>query len=148
VPDRVHVTVRGLREVERALDRLPPDALDILKDGATIVARDLANKIRAAARARGRQAARPGRTTRVLRSTFPKVVAGPHVLLIGTEFGANGRYGWYSHPRYSDSPARQFPSRTAGNAGYWFTPTRRAEEPRIRAAHQEMADLVIRAWSA
>lgn len=144
---RLDVDVRGLREVQRALDRLPAQALRETKDGSERLARGMANRIRAAGRARGRQAARPSRTVRVLRSVFPRVVAGPHPLLFGTEFGAHRRFGWYAKSRYRGSILRQFPTHR-GNRGYWFFPTYEADRPRVRAAHQDMADAIIRAWSA
>jgi hypothetical protein len=144
VDGRLEVEVRGAREIIRALERMPRTAERETKDGAERLARQMANAIRAAGRSRGRQTAAAARTVRVFRSVWPKVVAGPEVRLMGTEFGAKARFGWYRKGRYWDSPKRQFPARTPGNAGWWFFPTYRAYEPRIRAAHREMANAIIR----
>lgn len=141
------VTIRGDREVMRALRALPRDADRELKDGSERLARNLANLIRAAGRADSRQSARASRSVRAVRQVPPQVIAGPHPLLFGSEFGALGRFGWYAHPRYRNSPARQFrPHR--GASSYWFFRTYEANQPMIRAAHAEMVDAVVRSWSA
>lgn len=141
------VTVRGDREVRAALDRLPRDAGRELKDGSERLSRNLANLVRAAGRADSRQSARASRTVRALRQTNPMVVAGPHPLLFGSEFGVQRRTGWYAHPRYLDSRARQFrPHR--GSSSYWFFRSVRENRPAIDSAHAAMVDAVVRAWSA
>jgi hypothetical protein len=146
--NRVEVTVRGDRRVLLALNRLPREARREVKDGSERLGRRMANTIRAAGRAEGRQAARASRTVRVARGEFPEIVAGPHPFLFGSEFGIKRRLGWYRKGRYWRSEARQYRGRTGGNPGYWFFPTYRAEQPAIRVAHQEMANAIIRAWDA
>lgn len=147
--DGLDVTVRGDREVIRALEALPPNARREVRRGAVDLSRDLATAIRAGGRASDRQSGRASRTVRaVTQGTNPAVTAGPHPLLFGSEFGVIARFGWYRKGRYHASPKRQFRPRTPGNVGYWFFPTYVRERPRIREAHQEMADAVIRQWSA
>jgi hypothetical protein len=143
------VRVTGLNEVIRALHNLPGQAQREARRGAVKVSRDLANLSRAAGRASDRQSARASRTVRTATAGLnPNVTAGPHPLLFGSEFGVIARFGWYRKGRYHDSPKRQFRGRTAGNVGYWFFPTAKAENPGLRGAYQEMADAIIRDWSA
>jgi hypothetical protein len=140
------VTIRGDAEVKRALDKLPRQATREVKDGSEKLARLLANLIRASGRASDKQSARASRTVRTKRGVTPKVIAGPHPLLLGSEFGVVARFGWYRKGRYHASPARQFRGRRP--TGYWFFPVVTRERATIRAAHQEMVDAVIRDWSA
>jgi|SRR6187551_369372 len=143
--DGFRVQIRGKQFVERALKRLPRQAEREVKDGTERLSRELANLIRAAGRAEGLQAARASRTVRTARGVTPNVVAGPHPLLFGSEFGVKGRFGWYAKGRYYNTEPRQFkPHR--GNASYWFFTTYEREEPRIRAAAREMGDAIIRAY--
>jgi hypothetical protein len=147
--DSRSVRVTGLNEVIRALERLPGQAQREARRGAVKLSRELANLIRAAGRASDRQSARASRTVRTSTAGLnPAVVAGPHDFLFGSEFGVKARFGWYRKGRYHDSPKRQFRGRTAGNVGYWFFPTAKAENPRLRASYQEMADAIIRDWGA
>src|SRR4051812_29031558 len=101
----LQVTVEGVPEVEAALALLPGEARKILRRKARELARHLATKIRAAGQADTKQSARAARTVKVRNST---VTAGPHPVLYGSEFGANGRYGFYSKPQFQDSVNRQF----------------------------------------
>jgi hypothetical protein len=145
--DMLRVEVRGDREVLRALDGLPRDAVRELKDGQQRIARSLATTIRAAARANSRQSARASRTVRTARGVSPIVVAGPHPLLFGSEFGATARFGWYRRARYRNSPARQF-RRHLNRGSYWFFRTQQAERPRVQVEANEIAAAVVRRWSA
>lgn len=145
--DGFRVTVRNDREVARAFDRLPRQANRELKDGSERLARRMANGIRAAGRGFSRQAAAAARTVRVARGRTPTVVAGPEIRLMGSEFGARRRFGWFAHPRYRGGFG-QFPARQAGNPGRWFWPTYRAYQPEIRVAHQEMAAAIVRDFGA
>lgn len=145
--DGFKVEIRGRQFVERALKRLPRQAAREVKDGSERLARELANLIRAAGRAESRQAARASRTVRALRGATPKVTAGPHPLLFGSEFGVKGRFGWYSKGRYYATIPRQFKAHR-GNASYWFFETYEREEPRVRLAAREMSDAIIRAYGA
>jgi hypothetical protein len=146
--DFLNVTVRGDAEVRRALRRLPGDGQREARKGAVSLSRELANFIRAAGRADTRQSARASRTVRTATDgTDPAVVAGPHPMLFGSEFGIQRRTGWYAKPRYLDSPARQYrPHR--GSSSYWFFKASREATPRIREAHAEMMDAIVATWSA
>lgn len=140
--------VTGLREVIRALERLPGQAQKEARAGAVRISRDLARAIRAAGRASDRQSARASATVRTKTDGLnPAVVAGPHKLLFGSNFGAFGRYGWYSARRYVDSPARQF-RKHRGQVDYWFFVTAEGENAVLQAEYQRIADAIIRDWSA
>jgi hypothetical protein len=142
------VTVRGDRDVLRALRALPGDAQREMRQGAVRLSRQLAAFIRAAGRADSRQSARAARTVRTATDGFnPSVVAGPHPLLFGSEFGALGRFGWYSRSRYAGSPARQFRTHR-GSASYWFFEAANRADPIIAAELEETSSAIIRAWSA
>jgi hypothetical protein len=141
------VTVRGDKEVLRALRDLPDNAEREIKDGSERLARQLATIIRAAGRTDTRQSARASRTVRALRRVDPLVVAGPHPMLFGSEFGILRRTGWYARRRYARSPERQY-RRHRGSASYWFFRTYERNTDTIREAHADMVDAVIRRWSA
>lgn len=146
----IRTRVTGLREVLRALDRLPDDAQREARQGAVRLSRLLANRIRAAGRASSRQSARASRTVRTAtEGNNPAVVAGPHPLLFGSNYGALARFGWYRKPRYWDSPLRQFrPWVGQSDNDYWFNSTAIAEKPAIEAEHRSMLDAIVRSWSA
>lgn len=142
--------ITGLREVLRALDRLPADAQREARQGAVRLSRTLAVRIRAAARASSRQSARASRTVRAAtEGNTPRVIAGPHPLLFGSNFGAQARFGWYLKPRYWDSPARQFrPWIGQGDNDYWYFRTVDREGPEIEREQRSMLDAIVRSWSA
>jgi hypothetical protein len=146
----IRTRITGLREVLRALDRLPDDAQREARQGAVRLSRLLANRIRAAGRASSRQSARASRTVRTATDgNNPAVVAGPHPLLFGSNFGARGRFGWYLKPRYWHSPARQFrPWVGQGGNDYWYFSTVDREQPEIAREHRSMLDAIVRSWSA
>ncbi|MHA6626881.1 hypothetical protein ACU61A_15710 [Pseudonocardia sichuanensis] len=141
------VQVRGVAPVVRALNALPRNAQREAKDGSERLARDLANVVRAAGRAEGRQARRASRTVRVARGLWPIIVAGPHPMLFGSEFGMTRRSGWYARGRYYHSTGKQYRPHL-GSGSYWFFRTQREERPRIVAAHQQMVDNIVGSWGA
>jgi hypothetical protein len=146
--DTRSVSVSGLDEVLRALDKLPGDAQREARAGAVRISRGLANLIRAAARSSDRQSARAGRTVRTQTNGLtPNVIAGPHPLLFGSNFGALGRFGWYSKHRYINSRKRQFRAHRGQN-DYWFFSTAERAEPELNRQYQEIADAIIHDWSA
>src|SRR6266705_520239 len=145
--DHFEVNVGGAEEVRRALLKLPLQARDEARKGMTKLSRDLANIIRAAGRADSRQSARAARTVRARTGLSPGVIAGPHDLLFGSEFGVKRRFGWYAHPRYFHSTARQF-RRHLGGGSYWFFKEQARQQPRIDREAQEIGDNVIRRWGA
>jgi hypothetical protein len=137
------VHAEGLNEVVRALRRLPGDAdRDLERSGRELAAR-LVDLTRAAGRGSGRQAARAAATVRV---GGGGVTAGPHPLLYGSEFGANGRYGWYAARRYSRSAGRQFP-RHLGGGSYWFFRTAEGS-PAVDEETRKLGDNIISGWTA
>lgn len=146
--DFLDVTVRGLREVDAALRGLPADGKREMRKGAVKLSRSLANAVRAAGRASDRQSSVASRTVRTqTQGNNPSIIAGPHPLLFGSEFGASGRFGWYGKPRFFHSPARQFrPHRGAGS--YWFFRTIERHQADIDAEWRATSDAITRAWSA
>lgn len=141
------VTTHGLREVVRACGHLPKDAQREAQDGAVKLAQSLATAVRAAGRADSRQSARAAKTVRATRGKQPQVLAGPHPLLFGSEFGMTRRTGWYRRGRYHASSGRQFRPHL-GNGSYWFFRTQERERARIDEGAREVAERVVRAWSA
>lgn len=145
----VRVTIRGDREVLRALDKLPRDATSELRRGLGLVAGRFTQLVRAAAAADSKPARRAATTvhTRVV-GTGVTVEAGPHPLLFLSEFGMSRHTGWYGKPRYRRSKEPNAPHRHAGSSSFWFFETvdhRRAE---IDAKAREIADAVVHNWSA
>lgn len=146
------VKVTGAEEVAARLRLLPKNARDEARKELTKLSRGLANKIRAAGRAatkpRGTGGGAVGaaaNTVRARTGLTAGVLAGPHPLLFGSEFGANGRYGWYSAERYKDSVGRQFHPRGGSN---WFFKTVDQEQAEFDAAAQAIADDIVRDWGA
>lgn len=140
----LRITVRGDRDVIRALNALPREAQDEVRDGSDKLAQLLMRKMRGKASSNP-QARAAARTLRVVHDRFPTVEAGPEKRLMGSEFGARARFGWYSAVRYWDSPARQYRPRATS---YWFYVTIDRSGPEIHKAHQDMVDGIIRRWSA
>lgn len=140
----LRITMRGDRDVIRALNALPSEAQEEARDGSDKLAQLLMRKMRGRASS-NRQARAAARTLRVAHDRFPTVEAGPEKRLMGSEFGAKARFGWYSKVRYWDSPARQYRPRAVS---YWFYVTIDKESAAIDKAHQDMVDGIIRRWSA
>ena len=144
--------VRGVPPIKRALAKLPEDARKEFRKNTEKLVRKLATKVRAA----GRSSTKPrgsgpgGGAAATVRSSggdSPQVIAGPHPLLFGSEYGANGRYGWYSRDEFRNSTERQFnPHR--GRGSYWFWRTLIASKPEFEATYQQIADDITRDWSA
>lgn len=144
---RVDVRIVGLEQIQAAFRRLPADARAELREGSRRIARALAAVTRAAGRAQSRQAARAARTVRALAGSSPQVVAGPHPLLFGSEFGATRKFGWYAKGRYWSSAAKQFePHRGAGS--YWFFTTISRSQPAVNAEYRAMADAIADRWAS
>jgi hypothetical protein len=100
------IEVQGVREVERALDALPADALVTLKARTKEIAKELASRIKAAGRRDSKQSARAAATVRVKANrSGATIVAGPHDLLFGSEFGAYRHFGWYADARFDRAAA-------------------------------------------
>jgi hypothetical protein len=140
----LEINVRGDDEIVRAAERWPAEANQIIKKHIKTLTRHLATRIKAAGRADSRQSARAARTVRARSSS---VIAGPHPLLFGSEFGANGRYGWYGANRYRNSTDRQFRPHL-GRGSYWFFKTAEAEQPALDHTAQQIGNDMVRAWGA
>lgn len=139
---KVGVRIRGLAEIQRGFAALPADARAELREGSRRIARVLAATTRAAGRAEGRQAARAASTVKALAGSTPQVVAGPHPLLFGSEFGMTRKTGWYAKGRYYHSTGRQFKAHR-GSGSYWFFATVAAQRPAVDADYRAMADAIV-----
>lgn len=152
----VRVRISGVQETLAAFRQLPKDASAALRDAAKAIASTVARSARAAGRATDAQSAAVSATVKPVRDRVPVVQAGgatritsnrvpAYQLLFGSEFGANGRYGWYGASKYADSEGRQF-SPHQGQEGRWFFPTVEREQPHIDRAWGKAADDIIRKW--
>lgn len=145
----ISVTVRGDREVERALDKLPADARRELTRGLAGLAGHFTQLVRAAAAADSKPARRAATTVRSqVVGAGVQVTAGPHELLFLSEFGMNKHTGWYGKPRYWKSPATNAPHRHLGQGSYWFFETVERHRDDIDDRAREIADAVVHNWSA
>lgn len=145
------IKVKGAKEVERALDKLPADVQSALAKEKRRLAKNLVAKLRRAVIS-GTKVGPSGRPmgTKVLptiRQSGDDVTAGPHPMLFGTEFGMNRKSGWYDKPWFQDNPHLQY-FRHAGRDGYWWNPTIRRSEPDAEAAVQRAVDDALNHWSA
>jgi hypothetical protein len=144
----LRVRIKGDEEVQRALRQLPGNAERELRRAAVDLSRQLANFVRAAGRADSRQSARASRSVRAATDGLnPAVVAGPHPLLFGSEFGAWDRFGWYARRRYGRSRRRQFRAHL-GAGSYWFFRASEQADPLIQRELEDAEARILRAWSA
>lgn len=146
MPLDFNVRVTGVAEMVAALRRLPLEARNEFRKEATKLSRELANKFRSAARSgsKGRMGNLIAPTVRAQTGLSAGVLIGPTPVLFGSEFGANGRYGWYADDRFRNSVGRQYLPRNAG--GYWWHPTIEENGPAYDAALARVADRVQREW--
>lgn len=137
------VKVQGASQVEQNAKFLPLDARRALVKEKRRLAKNLAAKLRRAviSGSKGRMGSKVRPT---IHQTLDRVTAGPHEMLIGTEFGARGRYGWYGRPEFAHSVNRQFKPRNA--SGYWWHPTIERSKPEADAAVQRAVDETVRHW--
>lgn len=144
----ISVRFRGLDEVIRATERIDGAPAEELEDAAQRSAERLAALVRAAGQASSRQSARAAATVRVEdHGGYPGVAAGPHALLFGSEFGALGRFGWYSKPRYLGSRRRQFRTHL-GSGSYWFFRTIDENQELVDSEMERALELTTRRWRA
>lgn len=145
----LRVRVEGLREVQRALAKVPADGRAALVRRSNELAYNLLRRMRTAAARDGRQARNAASTLKVVRGELlPTVVAGPHELLFGSEFGVTRHFGWYNRGRYYDSRPIQFRHPHRGSSSAWFFTTEERSRDATEAAWQQAADDVIRGWGA
>jgi hypothetical protein len=148
VADDISLRIRGLSRVIAATTTYPQQVQTELRLRRRALAQRFARIVAASGRADSRQSARAAGTVKALTAGGDiRVVAGPHPLLFGSEYGANGRYGWYSKPQYRFSPLRQFrPHR--GAASYWFHRTVQDNQAMIDAEWRQASEAIVRAWGA
>lgn len=149
----VKVHIAGVRETLAAFRQLPKDASNELRDASGKIARILVDAAKRGASI-DPQATAVATTVKVARDRVPAVQAGgakrvtknrapAWALLFGSEFGANGRYGWYAASKYADSEGRQY-SPHQGQQGRWFFPSVEAEQARIGTHWNRAVDAVVR----
>lgn len=149
----IRLRATGIKETLAAFNRLPKDANKELREASADIAQALAQSAKAASHVDAQSAA-VGSTVRVARDRVPVVQAGgakritssrvpAWALLFGSEFGANGRYGWYAAGKYGDSSARQFSSHQ-GRTGRWFFPTIERESAEALRQWGMAADEIVR----
>lgn len=153
----IRLRLINARPVLAAFRGLPKEASAELREGAGKLAETLATRVRAAGRGEGRQASLLVSTVKVKRDRVPVIEVGGSKrvgrhgapawgVLFGSEFGADGRYGWFGAPEYGGSDGRQYkPHR--GREGRWIFPTVEAEQHTINAAWEQVATDILRAWS-
>lgn len=152
----VRLRITGVRETLAALNRLPKEASQQLKDRSQKLAGDLAGKIRQAATREGRQAAALAKTVRARRDRLPVVQAGgtrkvgrhkapAWGLVFASEFGMNAKSGWYAKPRYEKETGRQYKPHL-GRHSYWFFTTVDDNQAEIATQWREAADEVVRSF--
>lgn len=150
----VTMRIEGARQTLAAFRRLPDEANKSLRERSFELASSLAGKVAAAARADSPQSALMARTVKAQRDRVPTITAGGSTrvgrhrtpawaLLFGSEFGANGRFGWYAKPRYDRSAGRQYKPHL-GRGSYWFFRTIEDSETQIAKAWQRVADDIVR----
>lgn len=143
----------GVRETLSVLRHFPKDANRQLREASLRIADLLAQSAKQASSIDAQSAA-VGKTVRAIKDRVPVVQAGgarritssrvpAWRLLFGSEFGANGRFGWYSAARYAESEGRQF-SPHQGRTGRWFFPTVERELPAALKEWREAADEIVR----
>ena len=142
--DHFEITVKGEEKVERAATKLEPDAKKGLSREKNRLAKNLAAKLRRAVISGSKTTM--GRKVRpTIRQRGETVLAGPHPMLFGTEFGMNRKSGWYADERFRNSDGRQY-FRHQGD-GYWWNPTIRAAGPDAQEAVTRAADEALSHWS-
>lgn len=150
----IRINVDGVRQTLAAFREMPKEASASLRERSKELADTIADRVKAAGQAEGRQAAKLARTVRAMKDRVPTVqVGGTRKLgrqgepawgmLFGSEFGMDARSGWYADPRYDGEPSGQFkPHR--GRQGYWIFPTVERSEGEISEAWNRVADDILR----
>lgn len=142
----ISLTVRidGAQATLKAFRDLPKEASDALRVASLDLSQSMANWVRAAGSAEGRQASLLVGTVKARRDRLPYMVVGgsskighpwpgggkapAYKLLFGSEFGSSRGHGFLAH---------------RGKAGYWVFPTIEAHESEIATRWQAAADEVV-----
>lgn len=145
----IGVEIRGLDEVLRALDKLPEEAQRAARQQMGLLAGRLTQRVRAAARADSKQAARAATTVRSkVGGLTVDVSAGPHPLLFLSEFGMDRHTGWYGKKRYNFSKARNSQHKHLGQGSYWFFRTVDEHSGAVDEAATAIGEQIIANWGA
>lgn len=149
----VRIRVEGDEEVIRALEKVPADTQEAMRDQAKDIATSLTDFIKIAGRQHSRQAARVARTVRETSEGGWPVIEASNTgrargLLFGSIFGMKRHTGWYNHRRYNRPGARGQYGPYVGFPGYWFFRTAEERQPWIESEWQKASDEVVRRWSA
>jgi hypothetical protein len=135
--------VRGEEQVERNAAKLDPDARKGITKEKKRLAKNLAAKLRRAVISGSKTTM--GRKVRpTIRQRGETVLAGPHPMLFGTEYGMNKKSGWYARDEFRGMPNLQYFRHQ--NDGYWWNPTIRRSKPDADAAVQRALDEAVRNW--
>jgi hypothetical protein len=141
--DHFEYEVHGEEKVERAAAKLPGDAAKGITKEKKRLAKNLAAKLRRAVISGSKTTM--GRKVRpTIHQRGETVLAGPHPMLFGTEFGMNKKSGWYARPEFRGLPHLQYFRHQ--NDGYWWNPTIRRAKPDADAAVQRALDEAVRNW--
>lgn len=140
----VNVRIDGAKETLKALNRLPKEANQAVREESLKLAQALAVRAQAAAVSdRAPQSKLIAPTIRARRDRVPVIVAGgtkrvgrnrvpAWKVLFGAEFGSD---------RFS-----QFRRAHSGRKGYWFFPLVEKEGPTVAKAWSKAADRIVRAY--
>ncbi len=152
----VKVRITGVREMQAAFRRLPPEANKALRRETLGLSKDLAEKIRAAATASDSQSALVAKTVKARSDRVPSIVAGGT-----TQVGPRRKYAPPSWSRKHRAPAHKIlfganfgathlnqfrPHRPAGGDDYWFFKTIEANEARVSAGWNRVVADVAEEW--
>jgi hypothetical protein len=159
----LEIDVRGAEQVERNALFLPLDARKAMRTEKRRLAKNLAGKLRRAVIAKTKVSRQTSPESRrgsrgshlshrpmgirvrpTIKQVGDKVIAGPHPMLFGTEYGMNRKSGWYSRPEFANNPSLQYFRHH--NEGYWFRPTVLASKPEMDAAVKRIVDDAVRHW--
>jgi hypothetical protein len=149
----VRIRVEGDKEVIRALEKVPEDAQQAMRDQAKDIATSLADFIKIGGRKHSRQATRAARTVRETSEGGWPVIEASNTgrvrgLLFGSIFGMKRHTGWYNHRRYNHPGARSQFGVWIGYPGYWFFRTYEDRKSWIADEWNKAGDEVVRRWSA
>lgn len=154
----VRMHIDGAQETLRALDLLPKNASDALRDASLKLAEKLAPVAAADLRANGGpQGALVAGTVKAKRDRVPVIEAGGSSrvgsqrapawgLIFATVFGMNRRSGWFASPRYGTTVNRQYRPHAGQNA-YAFFPVIEHSAGEIARQWHAAADRVVREFS-
>jgi hypothetical protein len=142
----VNVRIDGAKEVLAALNRLPKEANNAVREASLELAQTLAGKVKAAATTdEAPQSKLLARTVKARRDRLPVIVAGGTTrlgrrrapawkLLFGSEFGSN-QYPQFRRPH-------------SGRKGHWFFPVAEKQAATVAKVWGKAADRILRAYGS